>query len=254
MTEWHGGKGDKRRKLQVSDETFSDNWSKIFSKNKETKTMKIVTISDTHNKHRDIDMPEGDVLVVAGDFTGTGATHQVAEFNEWLGELDFEHIIVVAGNHELSFEDPRRAMHLTLTNAHYLKDRELILDGVKFYGAPWQPEFCDWAFNLSRGEELAEKWALIHDNTDVLITHGPPSGILDSNLALDDTRQGFGCVDLLHRVNAVKPKYHIFGHIHGGYGRHQGIYTEFVNTAICTEEYKPLNKPHVLEIEVKDGV
>ena len=210
--------------------------------------MKIVTISDTHNKHREVEVPDGDVLVVAGDFTGTGTNFQIESFNDWLYEQPHEYKLVVAGNHDLGFEDDPYHARTYLDHCVYLQDSSIVINGIKFYGSPWQPEFCDWAFNLPRGEKLKDRWDRIPHNTDVLITHGPPHGILDSNIAPDDPRNNFGCEDLKHRVAEVKPTYHIFGHIHGSYGQLESDGTTYVNTCICDEEYNPTNKPHVLKI------
>ena len=97
-----------------------------------------------------------------------------------------------------------------ITNAHYLCDESLTLDGVKFYGSPWQPRFFDWAFNKDRGAPLKAIWDKIPLDTDVLITHGPPHGILD--LTFDKIKAG--CEELLLAVQRIKPKVHVFGHIH----------------------------------------
>lgn len=211
--------------------------------------MKIVTLSDIHTYWNEVEIPEGDVLVVAGDMTGTGTYSQLKDFNEWVGTLPHKHKIVVAGNHDWGFQRGFLDTYPDLTsNYTYLQDEEYKIDGVVFYGTPWQPEFCKWAFNLERGEPLAEKWSKIPDYTDVLITHGPPKGILDYSRPIDGTSVGFGCEDLLKRVKEVQPVYHIFGHIHGSYGKKEIDGTTFVNTSICTEAYKPTNKPWVLEI------
>jgi len=92
----------------------------------------------------------------------------------------------------------------------------VIIEGVKFYGSPWQPRFFDWAFNLDRGEEIKKKWDLIPMDTDVLITHGPPYGILD----LTHEGEKVGCEELMKAVLRVQPKIHIFGHIHEAYGEY----------------------------------
>jgi predicted phosphodiesterase len=143
--------------------------------------MKITFISDTHNKHNHLTsnaynniLGSGDVLVHAGDCTSMGKSHEITNFLNWLSMTDFKHKIFIAGNHDFGFE-----MHTDIAEEFkekgiiYLFDSEVIIDGVKFYGSPWQPEFYDWAFNLPRGEKLAEKWAKIPGNTDILITHGP---------------------------------------------------------------------------------
>ena len=130
-----------------------------------------------------------------------------------------------------------------LTHAAYLQDESLHVGGVHFYGSPWQPWFCDWAFNLERGEALGQVWARIPETTDVLVTHGPPLGYLDR------TRSGeqVGCADLLERVKEVKPSLHLYGHIHEGYGTARSESTLFVNASNCTVRYEPLNPPIVLQ-------
>jgi len=143
--------------------------------------MKITFISDTHNKHNHLTsnaynniLGSGDVLVHAGDCTSMGKSHEITNFLNWLGMTDFKHKIFIAGNHDFGFETHTDiAEEFKERGIIYLFDTEVVIDGVKFYGSPWQPEFYDWAFNLPRGEKLAEKWAKIPGNTDILITHGP---------------------------------------------------------------------------------
>ena len=104
-------------------------------------------------------------------------------------------------------------MKKELTNCKYLQDSTTEIYGIKIYGTPWQPKFCGWAFNLERGQELMDKWDLIPDDTDILITHTPPVGYGD--LCSSGTRAG--CVDLLLSVqHRIQPKYHVYGHIHEG--------------------------------------
>eukprot|EP00026_Physarum_polycephalum_P017756 Phypoly_transcript_19088.p1 GENE.Phypoly_transcript_19088~~Phypoly_transcript_19088.p1 ORF type:complete len:151 (+),score=18.92 Phypoly_transcript_19088:146-598(+) len=123
-----------------------------------------------------------------------------------------------------------------LQNCYYLRDKAINLEGINFYGAPWQPEFCKWAFNLPRGQALKEKWDMIPSNTDILITHGPPKGILDRVEGSNE-----GCADLLAAVQRIKPKYHIFGHIHEGYGEFSDGTTHFINASNLNGAYRPTN-------------
>ena len=209
--------------------------------------MKIVAISDTHYKHLEVRVPDGDVLVVAGDFMHRGDIEDIPPFREWLIAMPHDKIIVIAGNHDWAFEnDPSRSKHLLCSSfsrrVTYLQDEAYTYEGVKFYGTPWQPDFFNWAFNLPRGEELKAKWDLIPDDTNVLITHGPPAGIMDSNM--HDPR--FGCEELLKRVMEIKPDVHIFGHAHAahGYVARDGI--KFYNVAVCDEAYNPVHFPTVI--------
>jgi Icc-related predicted phosphoesterase len=197
--------------------------------------MKIVAVSDTHGRHEQVEVPNGDVLVHAGDFCGYGTLDEVAAFNDYLGTLPHAHKIVVAGNHDWPFErDPEQAQKL-LTNASYLQDSSTVIDGVMFYGSPWTPEFFSWAFMLPRGKALADKWSQIPDNTDVLITHGPAMGILDRTPAGELA----GCEDLAQAVGRrIRPQLHIFGHIHAGYGLVNRHGTAYINACCCDEQYQ----------------
>ena len=110
--------------------------------------------------------------------------------------------------------------------------------------SPDQLPFYDWAFNLPRGKALAKVWAKIPDDTDVLITHGPPYGILDKT----ERGEHCGCQDLLERIKVIQLKLHIFGHIHEGYGMFQDESTTFVNGSVCDADYNPRNAAQVYEI------
>ncbi|HKX84397.1 MAG TPA: metallophosphatase domain-containing protein, partial [Pyrinomonadaceae bacterium] len=142
---------------------------------------RIVCISDTHNCNEQIAVPEGDILIHSGDATIKGTDQEVIEFIRWFSRLPHKHKIFVAGNHDWFFElDNNYARRLLAdSNITYLQDSSTQIDDLKLYGSPWQPRFFDWAFNLDRGYELAEKWKLIPNDIDILITHGPPNGILD---------------------------------------------------------------------------
>jgi len=188
----------------------------------------IVCVSDTHGRHRELTVPPGDVFLFAGDLSNHGQPDDVSDFDDWLGTLPHPHKIIICGNHDFLFErDPADAQR-RITNAIYLQDSGVEIAGLKVWGSPWQPRFFDWAFNLDRGPDIAAKWALIPNDTDILITHGPPACILDM------TRRGdpAGCVDLLSRVEELKPKLHLFGHIHEAAGIVETPHTLFVNASI----------------------
>jgi len=212
--------------------------------------MKIVCISDTHSLEPIKRFPKGDILIIAGDICNTGSLVDVIKFNSFLNSLNYKYKILVAGNHDVIFEKNKLLALNFLNNIVYLQDSEYILNNLKIYGSPWQPEFCNWAFNLPRGEKLKEKWDMIPIDTDILITHGPPYGILDK---IKENSDNLGCRELLKAVEKIKPKLHVFGHIHGGYGIQEKIWkngnkTIFVNASICNEKYKPINKP--IEVEL----
>jgi Icc-related predicted phosphoesterase len=204
--------------------------------------MRIVCISDTHSRHDQIEVPSGDVLIHAGDSTIVGHVEEIAKFNYWLGRLPHPHKILIAGNHDWLFEKEPALAESLVTHAHYLRDSAVVIEGLKFYGSPWQPRFMHWAFNLSRGAEIKRKWDLIHEDTDVLVTHGPPHGILD--LVPRDrigTFENTGCEELALAVKRIRPKLHVFGHIHEGYGVTQKSGTTFVNACTCDAAYRPVN-------------
>lgn len=205
----------------------------------------IVAISDTHNRHSKVEVPEGDILVHAGDFTTRGDIRDVRRFNKFLGTLPHKHKIVIAGNHDFCFEREPEIARKELTNCIYLQDEAIVVEGIKFYGSPWQPWFFDWAFNLQRGEEINSKWQLIPKDTNVLITHGPPRGFGDKVV----NGLPVGCDDLLRKIQEVKPKYHIFGHIHEDAGITRDRHTTYVNASTCNLDYKPINSPIILKYE-----
>jgi Icc-related predicted phosphoesterase len=240
--------------------------------------MRIVCISDTHSLHENMrhTLPEGDVLIHAGDCTNKGSQRDVEEFVHWYMNIQsYDTKIFIAGNHDFAFENYRYPHHkgdydwyynlmneenLSQSDVVYLEDKQCIIDSpefsrpIKFWGSPWQPEFYNWAFNLPRlGDELKKYWDMIPDDTDVLITHGPPNEARDF---VSNWRQGdvnVGCELLRHRVDQIKPLVHIFGHIHGAYGAAYIKDTLFVNASICTEQYVPSNKPIVVDLNEYDG-
>ena len=208
--------------------------------------MRIVCLSDTHNCNGQITVPDGDVLIHAGDATITGTQIEIEQFFIWYYSLPHKYKIFVAGNHDWLFETDNRSARLLTAHfsIKYLQDSFTEIEGLKIYGAPWQPRFFDWAFNLNRGREMAEKWKLIPVDADILITHGPPFGILD------ETPRGdlAGCEELRKRVEDVRPKLHIFGHIHHGYGTAEKFDVKFVNASVCDEAYEPNNAPIVIDL------
>ncbi|HXC04749.1 MAG TPA: metallophosphatase domain-containing protein [Bacteroidia bacterium] len=221
--------------------------------------MKIVALSDTHGQHRDVTVPDGDVLMFAGDLMGSGYKHsEVKDFAEWFSNQPHKYKILVAGNHDRMFETNLDYCLSKFSNVVYLQDSGTEINGVKFWGSPWQPWFYNWAFNVPRGPEIAKYWAKIPGDTDVLITHGPPYGILDQ--AIPDEVRGewssdiivhpsehLGCEELGKQFGRIMPKVHIFGHIHGSYGTYNdGI--RFYNVSICDEQYNPVNPVTVIEV------
>lgn len=205
--------------------------------------MRIVCISDTHGQHGQLRIPEGDLLVCTGDFTRRGRRAEVTDFNDWLGSLPHRHKVIVAGNHDFLFEQMPDARSL-LSCAIYLQDEACSLHGLRIYGSPWQPRFFDWAFNADRGAPLRQIWAQIPSGTDVLLTHGPPHGILDTTVR----GQSVGCEELTLAIQRVRPKLHVFGHIHESYGQLVRDGTHYVNASSCNLQYLPIHPPIVVDL------
>jgi Icc-related predicted phosphoesterase len=208
--------------------------------------LKFVTISDTHGQHSRLTLPEGDVLIHAGDVSRMGKEGQVLDFIQWFGQQPFEHKIFIAGNHDFYFEKmPDDVIGKIIPkNVVYLNDSSVTINGIKIWGSPISPWFYDWAFNRYRGADIRRHWDLIEPDTDILVTHGPVYNILDRT-----TRgEHVGCEDLLHTVNTIKPKVHICGHIHEAYGRREVGGTTFINASVLDENYTLVNEAMVFEI------
>jgi Icc-related predicted phosphoesterase len=149
--------------------------------------------------------------------------------------------VFIAGNHDWPFYKHSRYVNHWVKHGTYLQDRSVLINGLKFYGSPWQPDFCNWAFNLPRGQRLAAVWRCIPEDTDVLITHTPPFGILDS-------ADRFGCQDLASRIRELPLKLHVFGHVHTGHGVEKRGGTTFVNASICDMDYEPVQLPIIIDL------
>ena len=221
--------------------------------------IRIICISDTHTYHNKIELPEGDVLIHAGDFSFTGTPGELDSFNTWLIKQDFKHKLIIYGNHELSL-DPNKTPYFQnyrdmITEGKVLFNTLVEIDGIRFWGSPYTPEFCNWAFSYSP-EEAEDMWSEI-PQCDVLITHGPPAGILDKS---HPGGISLGCEELREKVLEIKPRLHAFGHIHGGYGNLVYDYGRcnctngrndtitFLNASVVDEAYKVRNKPHVFDL------
>jgi predicted phosphohydrolase len=219
--------------------------------------VKITVFSDGHNKYKQItdDLIDGDLILFAGDSCSMGYQHEVREFCKWYSKIpNYDHKVFISGNHDWLFMDePEKAKEIIgfYGNIVYLEDDLYCMgdpwdnynDMVKIWGSPWQPRFLNWAFNLDRGsKELKEKWDEIPPDTDILITHGPPQDILDMSGPPFNER-GLGCNLLRDRILEVKPKIHVFGHVHGGYGYKFDGNTHYFNASILNEKYEQVNKP-----------
>lgn len=188
---------------------------------------RIVALADTHGEHLALTVPDGDVLVHAGDLTQRGTLSQLGAVADWLRALPHRHKVVIAGNHDFALERDAVNARALFHGLTYLQDEEVVCDGLRIWGAPWQPWFHSWAFNVRRGPDLDAKWRSIPEGIDVLVTHGPPHGFGDTIWSGDRV----GCEDLTRHLARVKPKVHLFGHIHEDRGEWRLGPTRVVN---CT--------------------
>lgn len=224
----------------------------VRNPNGESETLRFICISDTHGKHRELSLPKGDVLLVAGDFTWKGKLEEIHEFNQWLKTLPFRYIVVIGGNYEYcldtshSGEYNAKVAEKALTNCIYLIDSHVTIHGIKIYGSPFQPKLGNMAFNLNRGAQLKRVWDKIPEDTNILLTHTPPLGYGDRTFF----GKHVGCEELAKAVKRIKPQIHVFGHIHEGYGIYSDGNTIFMNSSTCTLLYDALHEPLVFDVRI----
>lgn len=211
---------------------------------------KVWCLSDTHGLHHHINPPDGtDIAIFAGDESNSRNPHQNAvearNFLEWYSDLDIPVKVFVPGNHSTAIA---RKMILPedYPNIIFLLHEAKVIKGWKFYGSPWTPRFNDWAYNYK--PTVADLvWRDIPDDTDILITHGPPRGVLDLAEDMEDRKRivQVGCKCLWNKVAEVEPLLHVFGHVHGsktlrntGMARVHPTSTIFVNAATINNDYQ----------------
>jgi Icc-related predicted phosphoesterase len=207
--------------------------------------MRIVCLSDSHGQHRAVPIPPGDVVIHAGDVSKRGENEELADFLDWFGGLPHRYKIFVGGNHDFLLEDaPRDFARMVPDNCLYLNDSGVEIEGITVWGSPITPFFFDWAFNRHRGADIRKHWDLIPARLDILVTHGPPYGILDRTAR----GQRVGCEELLSVVERLRPRLHLFGHIHEAYGQVEMDGTRFVNASVLDLHYRRVNAPVVVEL------
>jgi len=239
--------------------------------------MRITHISDTHNKHKQLDgkLPGGVLLIHSGDISSLGRKHEVEQFIKWFGMQDYTHKVFIAGNHDMTFDrekllrdklahfegrteydtecaegKPEWLVEILSNlpdNVYYLENSSIKLEGINIWGSPYSPSFgYGWGFNKDRGHDIAQCWNEIPMDTDIVITHSPIYGYNDR---AQNTNQNVGCADLYHRLHEVKPHLHFAGHIHEGHGwgtipykdEWGDIYT--FNGSTCNLRYEAINPP-----------
>lgn len=224
---------------------------------KPNERIRFVCISDTHSNQRLIGkLPEGDVLLHAGDITNKGTMAEVKIFDAWLGNQPFKHRLVIAGNHDSALDKKYhdgstkncKVIEDLLTNCTYLNAKTVIVEGYRIYGRPESPEFHNMAFNKRRGKAMMDCWDDIPDDTDILLTHTPPFMIRDRTVFGTHV----GCAQLSKTILDRLPqlKFHLFGHIHEDYGVAKGTNgrTVFINAAICNLLNGTNHKPVVFDL------
>jgi len=214
-------------------------------------SLKVVCISDTHGDHEKVTLSPGDVLIHAGDLTGHGTKEETQAFFNWFEMQSYSRKICVAGNHDTFVERDPIACQQMASNAgvELLNDSGCTVEGVSFWGSPITPRFWDWSFMRDPGADIEAHWDLIPTHTDVLITHGPAYGILDIVEREGGEKVHTGCPSLLKRIERVQPAYHIFGHIHEGFGRVQKGGVSHCNVSTMNRRYEISNKPVVLQLD-----
>ena len=233
---------------------------------------RLVCVSDTHNKHADLNIPEGDVFIHAGDITQRGTLAELSNFNEWLATLPHKHKIVIGGNHDEILQNSSINKDEVLSNCTYLENSTINLYGWKIYGFPSsvrmfsnqnKPAFVPGflysvlnhlkpyqAFQLELGSQAhLDAVSSIPSDINILISHGPPYG------ACDFTNRGYmeGDKQLRDVVeNQIEPTFHIFGHIHEAHGVATNGKTTFINAASPKYPWSKgeLNNPIVFDIDI----
>lgn len=216
--------------------------------------MKILCLGDTHGRYDRYDpaaFPPCDLMLFAGDITAR-TVREVRDFDRWLGALPVERILLTPGNHDGAFEtDPPEAAP-DLEHGRCLLHETASTGGLTLFGSPYQPVFMNFAFNRPRGEPLRTLWDDIPPDTDVLLTHTPPGGVLDrpSRPGVD----GVGCDALRERLEGLDVTLHVFGHIHECYGVEVRDGTTFVNAAAYSRHRSRMRPPLLVEYDQERGV
>jgi hypothetical protein len=230
-------------------------------------SLKIITISDTHGSHELLNLPAGDMVIHAGDVSARSTLWETVAFLDWFGRLPYFYKILVPSNHDWSMVNNIDILSKMCkeNNIHLLIDSGCKIEGIKIWGSPNTPKFCNWAFNksctveeslkpesIARGHDFIGKyWELIPVDTDILVTHGPPHGILDEIQEYNDKgkpiNRHVGCHLLADKVEQIKPKFHIFGHMHQGYGIRKIKDSIYINASCLDKEYNLVNNGHTID-------
>ena len=208
--------------------------------------MKLTIISDTHNEHEKLGTLSGEVLLHCGDMFNPFSPEDddVERMDAWFGQQKFDLILCTGGNHDLALEDRLKSDSSPFKNATYLQDQSFVYRGITFYGSPWTPDLRSHAF-YQDDAELQKSWSAIPPDTDVLITHTPPAGILDvSSRGLE-----LGCDHLAGELQRISPQLHCFGHVHASSGACVSNGISFINAAAVNSQFKLTRQPYEFSIQ-----
>lgn len=213
--------------------------------------MRLVILSDTHGEHENINVPAGDVLIHCGDFSCHGDERELVGFVRWLSKISPKYgaTFVIAGNHDRQLEIDPSLADVFGGVAEYLFNSSSNYRGWNFWGSCFTPAYNNWAFNLPKdGDELQKNWAQVPNNCDVLITHGPPYGVLD---CVGYVKENVGCKWLRKRIEEVKPKVACWGHIHEARGLNYWSIpgTVCINATNLNGRYELVHEPVVFDLE-----
>ncbi len=222
--------------------------------------MRVVFLSDTHGRHTEMDIPEGDVIIHGGDMTDKGTTKEAIRFLHWFESLPHFYKVAIPGNHDLCFnpnlkmgnEEFRRAVQ----NFTSLRDLNMILydqmceiEGFRIWGSPYTPAYgSKWTFGIERGQPMRTHWSQIPATVDILVTHGPPKDILDTYYWNEESER-IGCEGLKEAVLAKRPRLHLFGHVHDSRGVTAEDSITFINGSIIRDDCDSLNPCWVIDID-----
>ena len=232
--------------------------------------MKIIAISDTHGMHNRVNLPDGDLLIHAGDLTNVGREVEVEEVINWFYQQANRYtygVVFIAGNHDRSFDPkfnlndgktkkPKWLLDIlsnvkSTNHIHYLEKSFVEINGIKIWGSPITPWFGGdyWAFNAHRGPDIMKYWEQIPSNVDIIVTHGPVMYKLDYTIY---DKKYVGCEQLRYQIEKIKPLLHISGHIHEGYGYEYSSDTHYFNASICNINYNPINEPWSIDVDFEN--
>lgn len=213
--------------------------------------MKVCCLSDTHNKLSLMEPPPADVLVIAGDITMNGTLYEVCQFNEDLKKIkkNYKEIFILGGNHDFYLFNYSKLGDQTITNAKYVEDEKIVFKGKKFYFSPWIPPIGGWAYEYPNDNIARSIWDAIPTKLDLLVTHGPPAGVGFLENADNSYIKGpCGCPILSDALLRAKPKNHVFGHIHEGYGNLERRGINFFNVSSLKRDYHTINPAVLIDI------